>query len=571
MPDTEVCDYVVVGAGSAGCVLAARLTEDAGVRVVLLEAGPADDVDEVRIPAAFYRLFKTERDWDHSTEEQKQLYDRRLYWPRGRMLGGCSSINAMIYIRGSRLDYDRWRDEYGCTGWGYADLLPYFRRAEDQARGPSPYHGVGGPLRVEDLPRMHELTEAFLDGAAVAGLPPNDDFNGPEQDGAGRYQVTQKRGRRWSVVDGYLRPALGRRNLTVHTDALATRVTVHNGRATGVVYRRHGKEAVVRAEREVVLAGGAVNSPQLLLLSGIGPAGQLREHGIGVVVDLPGVGGNLHDHPVVPVMWYSRGTTDLHAAETPLHLLRWLATHRGPLTSNAAEAGAFLRSRPGLPAPDVQLHVLPTLAENHGLDLPSGDGITIAPALVDVRSRGRLRLRSVDPRWRPAIDAGYYRDPADLDAMLAGVKVAQEIAASAPVAKFVSRARLPGPDARSDDDLREAVRTGTETLYHPVGSCAMGSGEEAVVDPQLRVRGIEALRVVDASVMPAVPRGNTNAPTIAIAERAADLLLGRRPLVPNAPSQRPAPSPLGVLSPPGVLSRGVPAGDPAPVDHLGGA
>jgi choline dehydrogenase len=548
-------------------VLAARLTEDPGVRVVVLEAGPADDVDEVRMPAAFPRLFKTERDWDYSTEEQKQLHGRRLYWPRGRMLGGCSSINAMIYIRGSRLDYDRWRDEYGCAGWGYADLLPYFRRAEDQARGPSPYHGVGGPLRVEDLRWVHELTEAFVAGAAVAGLPPNDDFNGPGQDGAGRYQVTQKSGRRWSAADGYLRPVLGRRNLTVHTDALATRIAVHNGRATGVAYRRYGEEVVVRAEREVVLAGGAVNSPLLLLLSGIGPAGQLREHGIDVVVDLPGVGENLHDHPVVPVTWYTRGTTDLQAADTPLNLLRWLTTRGGPMASNAAEAGAFLRSSPGLPAPDVQFHVLPTLVENHGLGFPSGDGITIAPALVDVRSRGRLTLRSADPRWRPAIDAGYYREPADLDAMLVGVKVAQEIAASAPVARFVDRAHLPGPGARGDDDLREAVRAGTETLYHPVGTCAMGSGVEAVVDPQLRVRGVEALRVVDASVMPAVPRGNTNAPTIAVAERAADLLLGRRPLAPSAPSLRTVPAPLGVAFPPGAG----PAGEPAPADHLGGA
>ncbi len=544
MAASEAYDFVVVGAGSAGCVLAGRLSEDPLARVLVLEAGPPDDVDEVRIPAAFYRLFKTERDWDFTTEEQKQLHGRRLYWPRGRMLGGCSSLNAMIYVRGSRLDYDGWRDSYGATGWGFADLLPYFRRAEDNARfrpapgqrGASPWHGSGGPLRVEDPRQVHELTDAFVAAAGDAGIPPTDDFNGAQQDGAGRYQLTQRGGRRWSAADAYLRPALRRRNLTVVTDALVTRVTVESGRATGVSYRHRGEQRHARAEREVVLAGGAVNSPQLLLLSGIGPAAQLRGHGIDVVVDLPGVGEGLQDHPYVPVSWFTRGVSDLHDAETTLNTLRWLIGRRGPLTSNVSECGAFVRTAAGLPAPDVQFHFLATIGIDHGLRRPPGRGMTIAPAVVHARSRGRVTLRSADPRWRPAIDAGYYTDPADLATMVAGVRIAQEIASRPPLSRAVDRPYLPGPDARTDDELAETVRARTETLYHPVGTCAMGTGDAAVVDPQLRVRGVDGLRVVDASVMPTVPRGNTNAPTIALAERAADLLRGRSPLPPSAPA-----------------------------------
>ena len=536
MTENESYDIVVVGAGSAGCVLAARLTEDPTLRVLLLEAGPPDSVDEVRIPSAFYRLFKTQRDWNYQTEQEPQLHGRRLFWPRGRTLGGSSSINAMIYIRGSRVDYDTWRDAYGCAGWGYDDLLPYFRRAEDNSRGGSEYHGVGGPLRVEDLRQVHGLTASFVGAAVDAGLPPNHDFNGATQDGVGRYQVTQRGGRRWSTADAYLRPALTRPNLTVRTDALATRVRIEAGRATGVEYRHRGVSRLARAGREVVLCGGAVNSPQLLLLSGIGPADHLREHGLDVVLDLPGVGANLQDHPYLPVSWFTRDTTDLHAAETTANLVRWMATRRGPLTSNVAESGGFVRTRPGLPAPDVQFVVVPAIVANHGLTSPPGRGVTIAPTVVDVRSRGRLTLRSADPRWRPVIQAGYYTDAADLDTMVAGVRIAQEIARYRLLGRYLDRPYLPGPDLRSDRDVRAAARAGTETLYHPVGTCAMGTGPDAVVDPELRVRGVAGLRVADASVMPTVPRGNTHAPTVAVAERAADLLLDRAPRADGDPA-----------------------------------
>ena len=531
MTDREVFSHVVVGAGSAGAVVAARLTEDPSVSVLLLEAGGPADADEVSIPAAFANLFKTRWDWNYQTAEQKQLQSRRAYWPRMKALGGCSSMNAMIYIRGNHADYDTWRDAYGATGWGFDDVLPAFVRSEGNTRLGGPFHGQDGPLHVEDRRYTHPLTTAWVESAVTAGFKPTDDFNGAEQEGAGLYQVTCRKGRRWSTAKAYLEPAGGRPNLTVRTGALVERVVVEGGRAVGVAYQHGRTTHTAYVDGEVVLAGGTVNSPQLLMLSGIGPAAHLREMGVEVVADLPGVGQNLHDHPVVPLVFRTRGTTDLMDHNNLMQFARAKATGTGPLVSNVAEGGGFWRSRDDLPAPDLQVHVAPTGFWDNGLHEATARKVTVAPTLVSVASRGSLRLRSTDPRWHPEIDPGYYDDPVDLDAMTAGVRRMLETIATGPLAEHIAGPGLPTMEAWGDDptdaQVVEHLRAYTQTLYHPVGTCAMGGDERAVVDPQLRVRGVEGLRVADASVMPMVTRGNTNAPTIMIGERAADLLRGK--------------------------------------------
>ena len=522
MPD-DTYDYVIVGAGSAGAVLAARLSEDPGVTVFLLEAGGEADADEVKIPAAWPTMLKTRWDWNYETTEQKQLHGRRAYWPRMKALGGCSSMNAMIYIRGHRSDYDSWRDQYGATGWGYDDVLPYFVRAEHNTRFGGPLHGQDGPLWVEDRVYTHPLSDAFVDSAVSAGLKPTDDFNGASQDGAGQYQVTCRKGRRWSTNEAYLRPARSRPNLTVATEAFATRVELDGARATGVRFRQGGATHTVRASSEVLLCGGAINSPQLLLLSGIGPAGHLREVGVDPKVDLAGVGANLQDHVVVPLLWYTHDVTDIAQLNNVRNFARWKLRGDGPLASNLGEAGAFFASKDGLPAPDLQVHMAPAGFYDNGLHEPTHAMVTAAPTLVSVASRGHLRLRSADPAWHPELDAAYFDDQADRDAMLVGLRRTWEICTQGALAAYVDRPwQLPADP--SDEDLVEHARKWGQTLYHPTSTCAMGSGEDAVVDPSLRVRGVDGLRVVDASVMPAVVRGNTNAPTIMIAEKAADLV-----------------------------------------------
>ena len=522
--NNESFDYVIVGGGSAGAVVAARLTEDPAVRVLLLEAGPEPEADEITIPAAFTTLFKTKWDWNYTTTAQKQLDGRPTYWPRMKALGGCSSMNAMIYMRGNHLDYDTWRDEFGCAGWGYDDVLPYFTKAENNQRIHDKYHGDAGPLWVEDRRYTFPLTTAWVESAIAAGLKRNDDFNGATQDGAGLYQVTCKKGKRWSTWKAYLEPVRKRPNLTIRTGALATRVVLDGTRATGVAYLTGRDEHTAYADREVILSGGAVNSPQLLMLSGIGPANHLRELDIDVAVDLTGVGANLHDHPSVPIIWRTKDADDPAAMQNLVNLGKALVGGRGPLSSNIGEGGGFFASRDGLPAPDIQIHTAPTSFYNNALNEPTIRSVTTAPTLVSVASRGTLRLRSNDPRWHPTVDPAYYDDQTDLDAMLAGCRRAIEIARGGPFAKYLVAPSKPASSDPTDEELIAHIRTYTQTLYHPVGTCSMGDGEEAVVDPTLKVRGVENLRVADASVMPMVPRGNTNAPTIMVGEKAADLI-----------------------------------------------
>jgi choline dehydrogenase len=523
MKPAAIYDYVMIGAGSAGCVLANRLTEDPQITVLLLEAGGPDRKQEIHIPAAFSKLFKSSCDWAYYTEEQPHLGHRQLYWPRGKVLGGSSSINAMVYIRGHRRDYDDWRD-VGNEGWSFSDALPYFKKAQNQERGASDYHGVGGPLNVADLLEINPLSRAFVDAGVEIGLSYNKDFNGPEQEGVGFYQVTQRKGKRHSAADGYLKPALSRPNLTVRTHAHATRLLVEKTRVVGVAYVQNGEPDQVRVNREVILCGGTISSPQLLMLSGVGPADHLKTLGIPVIVDLPGVGQNLQDHLFVSVAYECTQPITLAKAERIGPLVKYLLFKRGLLTSNIAEAGGFVKTRPDRLTPDLQFHFGPVYFLNHGFTKPEGHGFTIGPTLIRPHSRGSISLRSNDPFEPPVIQPNYLASEADRQVLAEGVQLARRLAQAKAFNSFRGAEVCPGHQGQSDQAIGEFIRNTAETLYHPVGACKMGNDPMAVVDARLRVRGVEGLRVVDASVMPTIIGGNTNAPTIMIAEKAADLI-----------------------------------------------
>lgn len=525
-------DYIIIGGGSAGCVLANRLSADPAIKVCLLEAGRPDKSLFIHIPAGTAVILPTRyNNWAFETEPQPGLGGRRGYVPRGKTLGGSSSINAMIYMRGHRSDYDHWA-ALGNEGWSYADVLPYFKRSEHNERGADDYHGVGGPLNVADLRSPHAASHAFVEAGAQAGFLRTPDFNGAQQEGVGLYQVTQKNGERCSAAKAYLMPVLHRPNLTVITQAHATRILFQGKRAVGVIYHKGGKSHELQVGREVLLSAGALQSPQLLMLSGVGPRDELNRHGIPVVHELPGVGHNLHDH-IDYVMCFRSVSKELvgFSLAGGVRLLRAIGEYRrqrtGLLTTNYAEAGGFLKTHESLEAPDVQLHFVVGIVDDHSRKMHLGHGYSCHVCVLRPNSRGRLRLHSADPLSAPSIDPNFFGDEEDLEVMVRGYKLMREIMNAPALAGYRGK-DIYTANARSDEEIRQAVRARADTVYHPVGTCRMGSDPMAVVDHQLRVHGLTGVRVVDASIMPTVIGGNTNAPVIMIGEKAADMILARQ-------------------------------------------
>ncbi len=533
MPETKESasfDYIIVGAGSAGCVLANRLTASGRHRVLLLEAGGHDRHFWIHVPLGFGKLFDNAKvNWLYKSEPEPELNNRSIIQPRGKVWGGSSSINGLLYIRGQHEDFDHWR-QLGNAGWGFADVLPYFRRAEDQERGADDLHGAGGPLAVSDVCEPHPLCEAFIAAAQAAGFPRNDDFNGACQEGAGYFQLTAKHGRRWSTAVGYLRQARRRGNLAVVSNALATRVLFSGRRAIGVEYRQGEATRTAYAGGEVILAGGAFNSPQLLQLSGLGPEKILRELGVAVIADLPGVGADLQDHLQVRMQF--RCTEPITMNEVINHWrhryaagLRYLMTRKGLLTIGAGYAGAFLRTRPELATPDMQIHFLIFSADTAGAALHAFPGFMASVCQLRPDSRGFVRIKSSDPSVPPAIQPRYLTARNDRDTVVAGLKVLRRIMGQPGMRRYIAEERAPGPNCQSDDELLAFARDNGTTVYHPTSTCRMGSDPNAVVDERLRLRGFEGLRVIDASIMPTVVSGNTNAAAVMIGEKGADMVL----------------------------------------------
>ncbi|MFY0614165.1 MAG: GMC family oxidoreductase N-terminal domain-containing protein [Hyphomicrobiaceae bacterium] len=532
-PDGETFDFIVTGAGSAGCAVAARLTECGRFRVLLLEAGQRDSNPWIHIPIGYHKLYThDELNWKFESEPVPGLNGRTSYQPRGKMLGGTSSLNGMIYMRGTAADYDGWRQR-GCAGWDYESVLPYFRNAEDQERGESEFHGVGGPLKVMNNRYRSDIVEAIVEAAVQAGVPRNDDFNGATQEGVGYYQATQGGGKRWSAATAYLKPARKRKNLVVTTDAHATRVVIKEGRAVGVEYATPDGKRTAMARREVIVSGGVYGSPQLLLLSGIGPGQHLREMDIDVVHDLPSVGANLHDHFNSYIAWRSnKGGTLNDLARSPLRQIaagaRYALNRTGPLSGMAGLAGILTRTDERFDRPDLQMNVFLWSIESrdrNGIYAHKFPGFAISPVHLRPEGRGRVSLNSRDPFVQPKIEFKFLDTPYDVDAMLYGMRLARKIAAQPALTSIIAEEVTPGPNVTSEDAMIDDLRNRGVSNLHPVGTCRMGTGDDAVVDPRLRVRGISGLRVADASIMPQIVGGNTNAPSIMIGEKAAAMVL----------------------------------------------